>query len=178
MNLEFKQRTKMKKSEILQIALVVLGVFIIIRTFETFAFQINMIATLDDGYGSMGYWIFAYIGIIVIMTLIGFLLIRKSGYFSKKLIKIENDDDKILKISRNEIVSISIIIMCLHFMITGFTGFAGAITTLITSFFTDFSEFKEILPGQTWYLLQYILVIILFINSEKFSNWIVRKIMK
>ena len=168
----------MKKSEIIQIALIVLGVLIIIRTFETFAIQTSMIVNSEGGYGGTGYWIFTYIGVIIIMALIGFFLIRKSGFLSKRLIKKENDDITFLKISRTDIITISVIILSLYFLITGFPRFIGSLATLLTSFFTDFSDFKEILPGQTWFLLQYISVVIIFINSEKFSEWIVRKIMK
>lgn len=168
----------MKKSEIIQVALIILGVIVIIRTLETFATQTSMIVSSDGGYGQVGYWIFTYVGVIIVMTLIGYFLIKKSKFFSKRLIKTENDDNIILKISRTDIITISVLILSLYLLITGFPSFTGSIAILLTSFFTDFKNFNEILQGQTLYLLQYVLIAIIFINSERFSEWIERKLMK
>ena len=168
----------MKKSEIIQLALIIFGILIIIRTLETMTVQTTMIIGYQDNYGSMTSWIFAFIGVILFMTLIGYLIIRKSEYFSKRIIREENEGKESTILTRSETLTIAIIILSLYFIITGFPTFIGSSFTLLTSFFSDFKSFKEILPGQLWPIIQYFLIILIFMKSNYISYWIESKLMK
>lgn len=169
----------MKKSEIVQLALIIFGILIIIRTLETITTQTSIMFGYQDNNKFIASWIFTLIGIVIIMTLIGYLVIRNSKFLSKKIItdKDENENNKSTILNRNEVITISVIILSMFFLITGFLSFISSLFTLLSSFFSDFKSFKEILPGQLWVIIQYVLIILIFMKSNYISNWIERKVM-
>ncbi len=168
----------MKKSEIIQLALIILGILIIIRTIETLAVNTTILFRFQDMDQPVAGLIIGIVVMIVLMVVTGLFIIKKSEYFSKKIIKDEKDVEQKVSLSRVEILTISIIILSLYLLITGFPLFLGSLFSLLTSFFNDFKLFKETLPGQTWNIVEYILTLLIFLYAKSVSVWIERKVME
>ncbi len=168
----------MKKSEIIQLALIILGVSIIARTFETIAGQISMNIGHPDGLYSMYPWLLSFVSIMTILILIGYLIIKKSSTISKKIIKDESDLKVEISLNRSEIIHISIVIISLLYIVKLFPSFISAVYMIILNFFDDYTFLKDIFPQQIWSIILYITIFVILINSNKFSIWLERKIMK
>lgn len=167
----------MKKSEIIQLALIIFGILIITWTLENLSIQTGI--TLGNPYnnGEVNLWLFYFAGIFIILALIGFLIIRKSGYLSKKIITDEDDGTEKTLLARSDVITLAIIIMSLYFIISGFPSFISSFLTLAFSFFDDFKMFKEMLPDQSVRIIWYFLLILIFMKANYISNWIEMNLM-
>jgi len=132
----------------------------------------------QDSFQSNWGFIAGLVTAIIIMLVIGFFVVKKSEYFSKKIIRENGDEEESVLLSRVDILTISVIILSLYFLITGFPSFISSVFSLVTSFIDDFKLFKETLSGNTWRILQYILTLIIFLYAKAIAVWIERKIMK
>ena len=168
----------MKKSEIVQLALIVIGILIIVRTIEALVNQARIFFGFQD-WGTIPGWIYPLIfGTVILMIVAGFLIIRKSEYLSKKIIKEEAEGKVSTTLNSSEILTISILILSMYFVITGFPSFMGSLFSLGGMFFDDFKLFKEMLPQKIWWLVQYLVVVSIFLKSKYISHRIEKNIMK
>jgi len=169
----------MRKSEIIQLALIIFGILIIVRTLETMSVQTSIMLNYQNNNEAIYSWIFAFIGVILLMTVVGYMIIVKSEYLSGKIIKDKDESESVKStvLTRNEAITIAVIVLSMYFIITGFPAFISSSFTLLTSFFSDFLSFKEIFPGQIWGIVQYFLIILIFMKSNYISDWIESKLM-
>lgn len=170
----------MKKSEIIQLALIILGILIIIRTLETLTVQTSILFGYQDNNEAIMSWIFTMIGIFILMILAGYLIIRNSENLSKRIVQDESGDEKreVTILSRIDILTITIIIFSMYFIITGFVSFISSFITLFSAFFSDFLTFKEIVVTQLAMVVQYLLIIVIFFKAKDIASWIDRKILR
>lgn len=168
----------MKKTDIIQLSIIILGIYIIIQTLETLTVQAIVFLEYQDSYRNVTEWIFGFIGIFLVIAAFGYYIIWKSEYFSNKIIKEENEISNTTVLTRSDTLTIAIIILSLYFLITGFMSVISNTILFTTTFFTDFKYFKESYSGPLLTILRYILVIIIFMKSKYISKWIENKIIK
>ncbi len=166
----------MKKSEIIQIAIIILGICIIFRTllsvFEQLSYSFKFISEQPTDYNL----IFVLLAVIALLIIIGVLLIYKSEYLSKKVIKDDDIESTSTNLNKSEIIQISIVILCLYFIIIYSPGFISSISNIIFNFVNDFRVYQEMLPKNIWSIILYISIFIVLVNSKKFSAWLEQKI--
>ena len=167
----------MKKSEIVQLALIVIGILIIVRTIETLVNQSRIFFGFQAWDTIPGWLYLLIISAVILMIVAGFLIIRKSEYLSKKIIKEEAEGKVSTTLNRSEILTISILILSMYFVITGFPSFMSSLFSLGGMFFDNFKLFKEMLPKQIWRLIQYLIVVLIFLKSKYISHRIEKTIM-
>ena len=168
----------MKKSEIVQLGLIVIGILIIVRTIETLVLQTVMTLSYMGKVELKSAWILAIIGAIALVIVVALLIISKSEYLSKRLVKNENEGDVSTILSKSDILTMSILILSMYFVITGFPNVIGSLFLLASLFFDNFELFKETLPKHIWSIVQYLFVVLIFLKSKSISGWIERSIMK
>ena len=168
----------MKKSEIVQLALIVIGILIIVRTIETLVNQSRIFFGFQAWDTIPGWLYLLIISAVILMIVAGFLIIRKSEYLSKKIIKEEAEGKVSTTLNRSEILTMSILILSMYFVIMGFPSFMASLFSLGGMFFDNFKLFKEMFPKQVWGLIQYLIVVFIFLKSKYISLRIERVIMK
>lgn len=167
----------MKKTEIIQLALVILGISIIVKALLALVEQVGTFATFSENISNDYYFLIIEAAILVIIFFIGFILITRSGILAKKISPEGKDSEVETKMEKADVMHVSIIILCLFFIIKLFTSFITAIYSVILAFFNDYVMFKDVLPDKVWTLIVYFAIVIVFMNSRKFSDWLLRKIM-
>jgi hypothetical protein len=167
---------KMKKTEIIQLSLILFGLFIIYRTIETITVQTSIILSYDNGFDSIYSVLFGFTVVIILLTFAGFFLIKKSAGLSKRIVKEKNEENRTTILTRFDTINIAIVILSLYFMISAFPRFIGSTYTLIDLFITDYKSFKEFFPAQLWTIIQYMLIIFIFTKSNYISKWIEEKL--
>jgi hypothetical protein len=168
----------MRKTEIIQLVFIVLGISIIINALASLFEQITIYAKFSGETSIEFSWIAIGAVVLILIFLIGFLLIFKSGLLAKKISKDEDVTAVNLTMSKNDVIHIAIIILCLFFAIKLFPSFLSTIYLVIMAFVNDFSRFKDLFPQQIWALILYLLILIILFNSHKFSNWLQSKMLK
>jgi hypothetical protein len=167
----------MKKTEIIQLALIVLGVLVIVNAFETITYQLSMMVGFEENRSELISWILIFTGVLLLLGVLGFVIINYSDSLAQKMIK----EDKELSISaefnRIDILSVAIIILSLYFLLTSLPTIIFSLYSLLTSFFGDFVLFKEILPNHALQLIQYLVFIIIFIKANSIAGWIEKRIL-
>ncbi len=167
----------MKKSEIVQLALIVIGILIIVRTIEALVNQARIFFDFQV-WDTIPGWLYLLIfSAVILMIVAGFLIIIKSEYLSKKIIKEEAEGKVSTTLNKSEILTISILILSMYFVITGFPSFMGSLFLLGSMFFDNFRQFKETLPKHVWVLIQYLIVVFIFLKSKYISHRIEKTIM-
>jgi len=165
----------MNKTEIIKLALIILGITIIVRSFENLVGQIPLFLQLSSENDSMYIWILTLVALLIVLTLIGYFIIKKSDTISKKIIRNDEGSRTEIALNKLDLIHISTIILCLYFIVTLSPSFITSISTIIIDFFTDFNDFREILPQQIWTIILYITIFVLLANSKKFAIWIEKK---
>ena len=168
----------MKKTEIIQLALIILGLSLIIRILINLMEQLSMFISISGEIPINYLWILIIIFLLTILILIGYFIITKSEVISKKIIKDENDRNLEISLDKSEMIHISIIILSLYFLVKLFPSFINAFYIIILNFFIDYTRFRDLFPQQIWTLILYITILLILLNSRKFSIWLERKIMK
>jgi len=166
----------MKKSEIIQIAITILGILVMIRTLEALSVQMSSLFSYSKALDVPDYWLAIFVGMFLLMLLIGYFIIKHSSYFAKKIVKEDTNFVKPIDLSKRDIISIAIVIISLYHLIFYFTGFVSTLYSLFMAFTSDFQYFNVMFPDQIWRVLQYILVVIVFLKANSISKWIEHKI--
>jgi hypothetical protein len=168
----------MKKTDVIQIALVIIGILIITKTFNSFILQIGLYTRPNSDFDTNSFFIFTFIIAMIFVIIIGTWVIRNSNYLSKKIIKEELDQLESINISNSELLTNLIIILSLFFLITGFPSVIGSLIFLTTSFFINYTGLNEVIIGYILKIVQYLFLILLFIKAKYISNWIYIKLVK
>ncbi|MCF8371297.1 MAG: hypothetical protein K9H64_06730 [Bacteroidales bacterium] len=164
----------MKKTEIVQLSIIIFGILIIVRSIEVFVTQVGIIIGYSDQDHGSNIPIIAFTGGLLLMILIGVALVRKSLWLSKIIIKVQDEDELSvpIRMTRLDLLSIVILIISIYFLIIGFPTFFSSAANLVVLFFADYSYFKEIYQTHVWQILQYILIILMFFRAKSISIWI------
>jgi hypothetical protein len=168
----------MKKTEIIQLALIILGLSLIIRILINLMEQLSMFISISGEISINYLWVLIIIFLLTILILIGYFIITKSEIISKKIIKDENDSNLKISLDKSEVIHVSIVILSLYFLVKLFPSFINAFYIIILNFFVDYTRFRDLFPQQIWTLILYITILLILLNSRKFSIWLERKIMK
>ena len=166
----------MKKTEIIQLALIVLGIGVIFRTFVYLIQQISVYIRLTSVY-SIG--LMEIIGVIVSMgflILIGYLIITRSEILARKIFKKDDVQNIDITLPKHDIIHIAIIIICLYFLISLFPSFLSALYTILFEFVDNYKKFKELLFQRVGTVIIYFVLLIILTNSKRFSIWLEEKI--
>ncbi len=166
----------MKKSEIIQIAFIILGIGIIFKTFLSLFEHLNFSFNYMNEYPSDYSFVLTILVIVALLIIIGLLLISKSKYLSKKVIKEESDEIQTINLNKSDIIQISVVILCLYFIVIYSPEFISSISSVIINFTGDFNMYKEMLPKNIWSIILYISIFVILVYSKKFSNWLKQKI--
>ena len=175
---DYSKRMHIKKHEIVQIALVIIGVLIVVRTIETLFGQVTFMGTSQGVYDHLGIWIAVSIVFGFLLVLFAYLMIRKSAYLAKRIIKEENESAEMKCLSRLELLNLSIIIMSLFFLIGRFPSFILSVYNLLSDFIIDFCPYQNMYINNFTQVLQYIMLLLIFLNAKHISIWIERKLFK
>ena len=134
-----------------------------------------MLIGYDESLFDIYTFIITFIVMGIILVLIGLAIIKYSRKISTKIIRDEemNENDKTLLKSYDALL-ISIILLSLYFLVTGFSYFATSLIQLIFMFLDDFSTFKEVYKTEFWEIIQYVIILLIFFNSRKFADWLYR----
>ncbi len=166
----------MKKTEIIQLALVVLGIGIIFRTFVYLIQQISVYIRLTSAYAIGLMEILGVIFSMTILILLGYLIIARSEILANKIFKEENDQKIDIALSKSEIIHVSVIILCLYFLISLFPTFFSSMYIVLFEFVDNFKQFKELLFQRIGTLIIYFTIIVILTNSKRFSIWLDEKL--
>jgi hypothetical protein len=167
----------MKKIEIIQLVLIVLGISVIINALVTLFEQLTIYSKV---YGEPSFefsLITIQAAILIIIFIIGYILIFRSDFLAKKISKDENSTPVSISIRKDDVIHVSIMILCLFFMIKLLPSFLSTLYMVIMAFVNDFSMFKDLFPQQLWVPILYISIIIILINSNRFASWLQRKML-
>ncbi|MCF8369479.1 MAG: hypothetical protein K9G76_10590 [Bacteroidales bacterium] len=165
----------MKKTEIIQLTFIVLGILIIVRTILATGDQLSMMIKYWENPSSSFEWVIPFVIVFLVLLSMGYILIRNSRQFANRVIMDEEETGKIV-LQKSDIFQISLVILCLYFIVTLFPAFISTAFYLLVNFFNDFALFKEIWQQQIWTLLLYIFLFISLLYSRKFSIWLEKKL--
>jgi len=168
----------MKKVEIIQLVLIVLGISVIINALVSLFEQIALYSKFSGENSIEFFWVAFGTVVLVLIFTIGFLLIFTSAFLAKKVSMDEDTSDISISMSKNDLIHVSIIVLCLFFIIKLFPSFLSTVYLIIMAFVNDFTMFKDLFPQQVWVPILYLSIIIILINSHKFSNWLQSKMLK
>ena len=168
----------MKKVEIVQLVFVILGVSIIFKILMTFIEQIGLFIQFSDNIYPDLKWIIIILLLCIGIFIIGYLMISRSDYFSRKIFKDDASSTVEVAIKRSDIIQLSVIILSLYFIVQLFPSFMSSLYTITWSFFNDFIYFKDSYPEFIWTIALYIFIVEVLIYSKKFSIWLESKLIK
>jgi len=114
--------------------------------------------------------------ILLIFLLSGYMLVRKSGQISKKILTDDDEQTLSVALNKSETMHVAIVILCLFFIVKLFPAFTNAIITIISTFIDDFLHFQEILPQQILSIVLYVSIFFILLKSKRFSAWLETKI--
>ncbi len=164
----------MKKTEIVQLTIVILAISIIVQSTRTLFQQLAFSLRVGNNYQVDIVYLFILIfGSVLLFGIAGFIF-YKSEKISKFIIK--EDKEINLSFDKDEIINLALVIMCLYFIIALFPSFFGSVQQLIFSFFDNYTYFKDIYPGQIWILIVYVSIFVILRNSKKVSSWLLRQL--
>ena len=162
----------MRKNEIIQLALIILGTSIIVKVLISILDQIFLLFKFPNDIQGENFWIIIAIVVVLLILLFGIILIIKAKAFSKKILKEERNTESALIVNKNDVLHISIIILCLYFLVTLLPSFLNSIYSIGYSFINEFHTFKSMIPSQLGSISLYIIIVLVFLNSNRFSRWI------
>ena len=163
----------MKKTEIISLSVIILGIYIILKSILDIVDQIIISMRYADGFRNYLPWILISLGIILLLVAIGYLLIIKSDSIAKFITKDSGDEHKVnYKVSKSEVLHLSIIILCLYFLVMLFPALFQAIYSFFSNFIYSYQDFRQLYAEQLMSILMYIAILLILLKSEQFSKWL------
>lgn len=166
----------MKKSELFQLAFVILGISIIVNDLLSIAEQINFVSKFpkDDAANIFVFWGFL---ILFIVFLLGILLIIKSKYFSKLILSEKEDSEYDVTIVKQDLLHVSIVVLDIYFMIKFLPSVFGTIYSIFKAFIFNLNYIKPEIQHQFGILLMYSFLILVLFYSKPFTVWLQKKVL-
>ena len=167
----------MKKSELLRIVLIVFGLSTLVYAIKNFSEQIIFLSSMPEDVVKSFYFIAfgGYTLATLVLLLVAYILIFKSEGLAKRIIKLKNDDELQILITKEDAIQCSLIIISLFIIISHFPRFISIIYSILYSFIDDFVYFNEVLPDNIGFIIIYILSFFIIPYSKQISLWIVNK---
>lgn len=162
----------MKKTEIVQLVFVVLGITLMLNIVLTFTQQLSLFRNQNSLPVDV---LIPFLVSALLFGLLAYLLILKSGFFAKKIIRAEEDQEVNLSIPKYEILQLSVVIISLVLLIKLFIPFFSAVVQMAQFFIDDYSYFKEVFPTQIGTVIIYGILIFIFYHSKAIAQWLNRK---
>ena len=162
----------MTKRDITTLTFIVLGISIVAGMLVQLSN--NLMLKPPDSYSSND-----LLGILIIMLvliLFGGVLILKSGYISKIIFKDDNNSKIEFSLDKHETIQVSIVILCLYFLVSLFPSLIDSITGLISIFTDERSYFYQFIPKHISLIVLYLLILMSLFKSSKVSALIGKKI--
>jgi len=167
----------MKKSEIVQLIIIILGVLIIYRIVINLVTQINMFIQFSGDFSDELTWIIITFVLVILIAFAGIFIIYKSKNISRKIVKDNPDDQLKVALNKSDIIHLSVIAISLYFLVQLFPSFVGALYSFIINFINDFTMFLESYPQYIASILLYVIIFIVLVNSKQFSGWLEKKLL-
>ncbi len=165
----------MKKSDIIDLALKIFGIYVVIIAILSLKdiHYLRFNAAFDpDTINYTGIGVFLGAGLVTL--LIGYLLIFKSSKLARKICKNDFDINLSFDLNYNKILEISLIILGLSILILKFSNFIGSISELVSQFTSIHPQGNSTIAFSVAVVLQYILGYVLVTNSKAITDWIIR----
>jgi hypothetical protein len=166
----------MNKSDIIHLALIILGITIIIRALLSIVEQIGFYSTFSEEISNDYNWLIIQAIGLAIVLIIGWYFIMRSSPLSKRLAKGNDQHQQQINMDKNEIIHVAVIILCLFFVVQLFGSFFNAVYSVIQGLFDRYSG--DHYPEHLWILILYFSLIFILIHSKKFSTWMIDKVIK
>ncbi|MBN2597409.1 MAG: hypothetical protein JXR82_11550 [Marinifilaceae bacterium] len=166
----------MKKSDIIDLALKIFGIYVIIAALlylKDLHFIKSMFTqNIPDYMDFVGLGLFLAGGIITFI--IGYLLIFKSSKVAKKICKEDFDINLAIDPNYSKTLEISLVIFGLYILIFQLPNFISGISQIATHFFENFPMNQQTMAYGIGSIIHYILGYVLLTNSKAITAWIIR----
>ena len=159
----------MKKTEIVQLVFIVLGITLMLNIILTITQQLSLFRNQE------GFPLEVLIPFLVsalLFALLAYLLILKSKFFAKKIIRAEEDGEVNLSIPKYEVLQLSVVIISLVLLIKLFIPFFSAVVQMAQFFIDDYPYFKEVFPTQMGTVMFYGILVFVFYHSKAIAQWL------
>ena len=155
-----------------------MGIGIIFRGMIFFTQQFTYFIRFSAEISNDMLQVLGIILILVLLTVIGFLIIFKSGVLAKKIVKADEEQGTNIALGKSEVLHLSIIVLCLYFLVTLFPSVFSAIYNVLFEFVDNYKKFREMLFQRIGIIIVYFFIILIITNSKRFSGWLEEKIMR
>jgi hypothetical protein len=162
----------MTKRDVISLALIIVGISIISNVLINVATRLIMFP-LEFYTANDSYWIFI---IVLALILIGLFIILKAASISKIIVKQENNDKIEFSLTKTDTIQVSIIVLCLYFLVSLFPSTIDDISQLVSIIFQYRTNMNEFIPKHILSIVLYLIVIISLVKSRKVTMWIENKI--
>ena len=161
----------MKKRELLDLIIIVVGILTVVKAFVVLIEEL-IEKTFNYNYIKDSFWPFTF---TFVLMFLGFFLMLKPHIISKFIIK-SGDNDKIeLSLKRNDIIHVTIIVLCLYFSVSLLPDLLSQLNLIFFEIFDNKPIDFTFLPREIGLLILYFSIIFILIYSRKFSLWLEKK---
>ena len=166
----------MKKSNIIDLALKLFGIYIIIMVIlqSTSLYHFQLLFPVSNSasvsYATVG----LFFGATIIVLLFSCFLLFKSSKIAKKICKEDTEFDFTMDPNYSKILEISLLIFALYILIFRFPNLISGILQIFGHLTRDFPQEKASIVYSICYLIQYLFGYLLLTNAKAITAWIIR----
>lgn len=166
----------MKKSEIIDLAIKILGIHVIIvgLLYLKDLHYLKSLFTKYDNSSIDSLALILFLGGGIITFTIGYLLIFKSKFVTSILSKDDSDFQIGSNINYEKTLDLALILIGVIILIFRFPGFISAIDRFISYLFGNMRNPYDFLMQDIGYFIHYLFGYILITNSKSISKWIIK----
>ena len=166
----------MKKSEIIDLAIKILGIHVIIvgLLYLKDLHYLKSLFTKYDNSSIDSLALILFLGGGIITFTIGYLLIFKSKFVTSILSKDDSDFQIGSNINYEKTLDLALILIGVIILIFRFPGFISTIYRFISYLFGNMRNPYDFLMQDIGYFIHYLFCYILITNSKSISKWIIK----
>ncbi|MEN8250293.1 MAG: hypothetical protein ABFS32_15270 [Bacteroidota bacterium] len=167
----------MKKKEVIDIAIKVLGLFIVFRAIESFE-NLYMIGTMFQGDTSNRSTLIAIVVSViaaVVMLSVAYFLLFKSSKIVELIYREDDSEIPAMNLDFQRTLELSLLIFGLVIAIFRFVPFVQSVVMLTTHFVDDFGEPVIMVQERIISIVHYLLAYILITRPRGIAKWIVSR---